>query len=235
MRGENAMLLPIHVTAGLLSLAAGAVALAAAKGSPLHRRAGLVFVVAMMTMGLTGAILAIARPDRGTALAGVLAFYLTASALLTVRRTVEQSRGLLTSLMLLALAIGATEYALGFVARAMPNGRIDGYPAFFYFIFGTLTLLFALGDARTLHLRALDPARRLARHIGRMGFAMWFATMSFFLGQAKVFPEPLRHAFGFRAIPVVLVMAVVLYWLVRTRFARKRPRPLPLRSAELPQ
>jgi uncharacterized membrane protein len=235
LSGENAMLLPIHVTAGLLSLAAGAIALWAAKGSPLHRRAGLAFVVAMMTMGLTGAVLAIAKPDRGTALAGVLAFYLTASALLTVRRTVARSRGLLTGLMLLALAISASEYALGFAARATPNGRVDGYPAFFYFIFGTLTLLFALGDARVLHLRALDPARRLARRIGRMGFAMWFATTSFFLGQAKVFPEPLRHAFGLRAIPVVLVMAVVIYWLVRARFARRQPRAMPLHRMELSQ
>jgi uncharacterized membrane protein len=236
MRREDAMLLlPIHVTAGLLSIAAGAVALWAVKGSLLHRRAGLVFVVAMMTMGLTGAVLAITKPDRGTALAGVLAFYLTASALLTVRRTVAQSRALLTSLMLLALAIGASEFTLGFAARATANGRIDGYPAFLYFIFGTITLLFALGDARALHLRVLDPTRRLLRHIGRMGFAMWFATMSFFLGQAKVFPEPLRSAFGLRAIPVVLVIAVVVYWLVRTRFARQRPRPIRLDNVELSQ
>lgn len=227
------MLLPIHVTAGLLAIAAGAVALGAVKGSTLHRRSGLVFVVAMMTMGLSGAILAIAKPDRGTALAGVLAFYLTASALLTVRRTVEASRGLLASLMVLALTLSASEFTLGFAARAMPNGRIDGYPAVFYFIFGTLTLLFALGDARALHLRVLDPTRRLLRHIGRMGFAMWFATTSFFLGQAKVFPEPLRHAFGFRVIPVLVVTAVVIYWLVRTRSSRRRARAIPLRGAEV--
>jgi len=66
-------------------------------------------------------------------------------------------------------------------------------------------------------------------------FAMWFATMSFFLGQAKVFPEPLRHAFGLRAIPVVLVLAVVIYWLVRTKWARSRPRPTRLENVELSQ
>lgn len=73
------------------------------------------------------------------------------------------------------------------------------------------------------------------RHIARMGFAMGMATTSFFLGQAKVFPEPLRHAFGLRAIPVLLVVGVVLYWLVRTRLSRRRARSLPLRSAEIPQ
>jgi len=227
------LLLPIHVSAGLLSIAAGAVALWSVKGSPLHRRSGTVFFAAMLTMGLTGAILAALKPDRGTALAGVLVFYVTSTGVLALRRTVEQSRGLLTSLMLLAFALSASEYALGFAARATPSGRIDGYPALFYFIFGTLTLLFALADARVLHRRALDGTQRLVRHIGRMGFAMWFATMSFFLGQAKVFPEPLRHAFGLRAIPVVLVLAVVIYWLVRTKWVRSRPRPMRLDNVEL--
>ena len=229
------MLLPIHVTAGLLAIAAGAVALSAVKGSRVHRRSGDVFVVAMLTMASTGAFLAAMKSDRGTALGGLLVFYVTCTGALTVRRTIEQSRRGVIGLMLFGFAIAAIEYALGFAARAMPNGRIDGYPAFLYFAFGTVALLYALGDARALRLRTLDGTQRLVRHIGRMGFAMWMATASFFLGQAKVFPEPLRHSAGLRAIPVLLVVIVVIYWLVRTRFARRRPRPLPLRSAEFPQ
>jgi uncharacterized membrane protein len=229
------MLLPIHITAGLLAIAAGAVALAASKGSPLHRRSGLVFVVAMLTMASTGALLAAMKPDRGTALGGLLVFYVTCTGALTVRRTIEQSRAWVTGLMLLGFAIAASEFALGIAARGTPSGRVDGYPAFFYFTFGTIALLFALGDMRALRVRALDGTQRLVRHISRMGFAMWMATMSFFLGQAKVFPEPLRHAIGIRAIPVLLVTIVVIYWFMRTRFARRRSRPLPLRSAEVPQ
>jgi len=229
------LLLPIHVTAGLVSIAAGAVALWAVKGSPVHRRSGDVFVVAMLTMASTGAFLAALKADRGTALGGLLVLYVTCTGALTVRRTIEQSRAWVTGLMLFGFAIAATEYVLGFAARAMPNGRIDGYPAVLYFAFGSVALLYALGDARALRLRVLDGTQRLVRHIGRMGFAMWMATSSFFLGQAKVFPEPLRHATTIRAIPVVLVLIVVIYWLVRTRLARRRPRPLPLRSAEIAQ
>jgi len=229
------LLLPIHVTAGLVSIAAGAVALWAVKGSPVHRRSGDVFVVAMLTMASTGAFLAALKADRGTALGGLLVLYVTCTGALTVRRTIEQSRAWVIGLMLFGFAIAATEYVLGFAARAMPNGRIDGYPAVLYFAFGSVALLYALGDARALRLRVLDGTQRLVRHIGRMGFAMWMATSSFFLGQAKVFPEPLRHATAIRAIPVVLVLIVVIYWLVRTRLARRRPRPLPLRSAEIAQ
>lgn len=218
------LLLPIHIVAGLLSIAAGAVALYAFKGSPLHRKSGLVFVAAMLTMASTGAVIAIAKPDAGTALGGALVFYIVCTGLLTVKRTVEASRGLLTGLMLMALAIAVAELALGAAAARMPGHMLGKYPAGFYDVFSVIALLCAYGDARTLWLGRLEGARRLARHIWRMCFAMWFATTSFFLGQAKVFPEPLRHMIGVRAIPVVLVLAVMLYWLARVLL--KRPHVL---------
>lgn len=224
------MLLPIHVTAGLLSIAAGAVALCATKGSPLHRRSGVVFVVAMLTMAATGAVIAIAKPDPGTALGGALVFYVVCTALLTVKRTVAESRGRLSALMLMALAIGATELALGAIAARSPGRMFGNYSAGFYYAFSVVALLFAVGDARTLWLGRLDGVQRLARHLWRMGFAMWFATTSFFLGQAKVFPEPLRHMIGVRAIPVVAVLVVTLYWLARVRWTRRQvPMPEPAR------
>jgi hypothetical protein len=39
------------------------------------------------------------------------------------------------------------------------------------------------------------------------GLAFVFAATSLFIGQAKVFPAPLRHGIGLRAIPVVLVLS----------------------------
>ena len=221
------MLLPIHITAGLLSIAAGAVALYALKGSPLHRKSGMVFVVAMLTLGSTGAVIAIGKMDPGTALGGALVFYVVCTGLLTIRRTVAESRGWLTALMSMALAISAADFALGTAAAGSPGHMLGHYPAGFYFTFSVVALLCASGDARTLWRGHLDGAKRLARHIWRMSFAMWFATTSFFLGQAKVFPEPLRHMMGLRAIPVVLVLVVMFYWLGRVLIQRQRPLPMP--------
>ena len=218
-------MLPIHITAGLLALMAGAIALYATKGSWLHRRSGIVFVAAMLVMSSLGAIMAILKPDRGTALGGVLVFYIVVTAFLTVRRTVAQARGLLRGLMIAALLLGITEFALGFVARSSQNGRLDGYPAALYFVFGSVAFLCAIGDARMLRAGAIEGAKRLTRHIWRMSFAMFMATASFFLGQAKVFPEPLRHAIGLRAIPVLLVLVVMVYWLVRVRSKRMPVAP----------
>jgi uncharacterized membrane protein len=219
--GESAMLLPIHVTAGLLSIAAGAVALYAIKGSPLHRKSGLVFVVAMLTMASTGVVIAIAKSDPGTALGGALVFYIVCTAVLTVKRTVTASRGMLTGLMLMALAICIVELSLGAVAARTPDHMLGKYPAAFFYAFAAVALLCAMGDARMLWRGHLDGVQRLVRHIWRMCFAMWFATTSFFLGQAKVFPEPLRHMIGIRAIPVVLVLVVMFYWLARVRMKNR--------------
>mgnify|MGYP001575451854 CR=1 FL=1 len=55
----------IHIIAGLLSLAAGATALYASKGSTLHRKSGLVFVFAMITMTVSALIIAtMIKPNR---------------------------------------------------------------------------------------------------------------------------------------------------------------------------
>jgi uncharacterized membrane protein len=223
---------PIHIIAGLLALMAGAVALYALKGSRLHRKSGLVFVGAIMAMSSSGALMAILKPDRGTALGGVLTFYMVGTALLTVRRSVDESRRLLTSLMLAAATVSACEFVLGFAALNSVDGRMDGYPAQLFFVFGIVALLSVLGDARTLWVRNLTSAKRLARHIWRMCFAMWIATASFFLGQPKVFPEPLRHLVGVRAIPVLLVLVVMFYWLARVLFKGQAAIRQPMRMPE---
>jgi hypothetical protein len=49
-----------------------------------------------------------------------------------------------------------------------------------------------------------------------MCIAMFMATASFFLGQAKLFPMPVRKS-GVLWIPVVLVIGALLYWLVRIK------------------
>jgi uncharacterized membrane protein len=208
----------------IAAIGAGAIALCATKGSTLHRRSGTVFVVAMLCMSASGAFMAALKPDRGTALGGVLTFYLVSTAWLTVRCSVEQSRALLGVLMFMALALGASHSAFAFAALYSTDGRFDGLPPQPFFLFGAVGLLAALGDARVLHAGKIEGARRVARHLWRMGFAMFIATASFFVGQPKVFPEPLRHAFGLRAIPVLLVIAVTLYWFVRVLRQRTRSR-----------
>ncbi|MEO6689916.1 MAG: hypothetical protein ABIS07_03545 [Dokdonella sp.] len=213
----------IHIIAGLLALASGAVALYAAKGSWLHRKSGLVFVAAMWVMSALGAEMAAfgPKPNRISVVAGVLTFYLVSTSLLTVRRTVEQTRALLTAFMLIALMIAAFGFKVGIEAVNSGGGQVDGLPVQALLMFSSLALLGALLDARLLWVRDIQGAHRLARHLWRMTFAMWIATSSFFLGQAKFFPAPLRKT-ALLAIPVVLVLVLMFYWLARVLLFKRR-------------
>ncbi len=211
----------IHIIAGLLALVAGAVALYATKGSPLHRRSGWMFAVAMATMTTTAAVIAqFFSPNRVNVVAAVLTFYLVATGVLAVRRTVPQMRALATGLMLVAVSVGAYALTLGAEAVSSTTHRVDGIPAPPLFMFGTVALLAAFGDLRMLHAGRIEGARRLARHLWRMSYAMWIATTSAFLGQAKFIPEPLRKL-PLLVVPVLLVLVVMVYWLVKVH---RRPR-----------
>lgn len=213
----------IHVLAGLLALLSGGVALAAAKGSPRHRRSGRIFAMAMVVLTLSAVIIAgFLRPNRVNVVAGLLTFYLVATGVLAVCRPFASTRGLHAGLMLLAVGASAYAFGLGFEALDSASGRIDKVPAPPLFMFGVVGSVGALLDARLLLVGHIEGAHRLARHLWRMGYAMWIATLSFFLGQAR-FLGPIRDT-GLQFVPVVLVLGTVVYWLVRVLRGRALPR-----------
>jgi hypothetical protein len=213
-------MLPIHIVAGSIALIAGWIALYALKGAQLHRRSGTVFVYAMLVMSSIGAIMAAIEPSKISVIGGVLAFYLVTTGLLTVRRGTHRAfRRVEIGAMLVAFAVSIASFALAVAAASSPTGRIDGLPPGPAIMFGIVGLVAGTLDARML-ARGVEGVHRIARHLWRMCYALWIATMSFFLGQPDVFPEPLRHLIAVRAIPVVLLLLTMIYWLVRV--LRKR-------------
>ena len=80
------MLLPIHIAAGGLAIVLGAVALSVKKGGTIHRRSGLLFVYAMLVMGISASILGFLKsPTDGNVFAGFMTAYFVGTALTTVR------------------------------------------------------------------------------------------------------------------------------------------------------
>ena len=214
----------VHIAAGLIALISGFLALFARKGSTLHRRAGNVFVGAMLVMSSTGAVMAIfIKPNPVNVMAGSITFYMVCTAWLAVKRTVADSRRVLTALMVSALALSAFAWSLTFQALANPRGTVGGVPWPPLVMFAVAAMAGGLLDARMLRAGHIEGAHRLARHLWRMGYAMFIATTSFFLGQPKVFPDFLRQNIGLRAIPVLLVIGVVVFWSVKVFRRKRRP------------
>src|ERR1700741_2851269 len=209
----------VHIVAGSLGLAFGYAALFTAKGSRPHRRSGMVFVYAMLTMCCFGAVMAATSgiwvPVNVPA--GVITGYLVVTGLTAVRPNLV-GRWLERVLTLVALGVGLMCLTFGFQAVAA-GGMRDGIPAFPFFLFGIVGTLGGLGDVRVMRSGAPKGAPRLARHLWRMSFALFIAAMSFFIGQADVFPAGLRHP-GVIAPPVLAVLVTMLYWLWRVRVRR---------------
>ena len=214
------MTLVVHILAGGMGLISGYVALYSAKGATLHRKSGILFVYAMLAMALLGMVIAAGR-NVAPAInipAGLLTSYLVITALLTVRPPMAGSRWLNPALMLVALGVGLTD--LTFAVEAFANGgKRNGMPAFPFILFGAVGFLGGIGDLRMMRSGPLQGAKRLARHLWRMCFALFIAAMSFFIGQARVIPEPYRNR-GLLALPVLAVLVTMFYWLWRVR--RKR-------------
>jgi hypothetical protein len=212
------MTLLVHILAGALGLLTGYVALYAAKGALLHRRSGMVFVYAMLTMCVFGTLISIVR---GVAPAinipaGVVTAYLVITGLTTVR-PMPGMRWLDVGLMLVALTLGLTDLTFGFQALANGGTRF-GMPAFPFFMFGVVATLGGLGDLRVLRSGALTGSSRLARHLWRMCFALFIAALSFSVQVSKMIPQPVR--IPAMVIPMLAVLVTMFYWLWRVRVRR---------------
>ena len=219
------MTLLVHIVGGSLALASGFVALYASKGALLHRKAGIVFVCSMLVMATAGFMIAITR---GVAPAinlpaALLTSSLVITALTTVRPPSATSRRIDTAAMLVLLATGLT--CIAFAVQAFAGGgQRNGMPAFPFIMFGVAGTLAGVGDLRMLRTGPLHGARRIARHLWRMSFALFIAALSFFIGQAKVIPEPIR-IMPLLGLPVLAVLVTMIYWLWRIR-VRKSLRGL---------
>ena len=212
-----------HILAGSLALVFGYVALYAAKGAALHRKSGMLFVYAMLTMSVLGGLMA-AVGGKAAAVnvpAALLTAYLVITGLITIRPPAARPRWLDRGLMLLVLGVALTDTMFGLQAIANGGAR-QGIPAFPFVMFAVVGLLACAGDLRMIRsggLESVRGARRLARHLWRMCFALFVASMSFFIGQAKVIPKPIR-VLPLLAIPPLLVLVAMFYWLWRVRVRR---------------
>jgi uncharacterized membrane protein len=218
------MVFALHILGGIVGVGAGLVAVCATKGGRLHRRAGDVFVIAMLVMGIFAAVLGVIRPDQiiNVFIAG-LTLYLVATAWLTARRGdavsgAPQWVALAVSLVLWApfavlifqIVTGVTVFKSAF--------KIEGPILIALLVFAAIITIAVIGDLRVVLNRSISGTPRIARHLWRMCFGLTLALGSAFTnGFARLLPGPYHVPPAF-FLPQLLMLGVLLYWAVRVRF-----------------
>jgi hypothetical protein len=215
VRVAAAMILFLHIAGGSAAIVSGTAALAMRKGGRGHVVAGNIFFVSMLAMASIGAfvapflVTAEGKPKLFDSAAGFFTLYLVATSWLTVRRKAgtigraEVGAFLFASLLAVAIVlIGA--------GRADPTG---------YYAMGLLIALAAALDLKVILNRGIAGTPRIARHLWRMCLALFVAVGSFFLGQQRVMPEFIQGS-PWLSVPPLAVLATMLFWLLKLRFAR---------------
>ena len=210
------MLVYFHILMGAFALISGAIAFCARKGATLHKKSGLIFVITMLIMSCTGAFLASVNGEKLNVVAGCLTFYLVATAFLVIHRFNKFDRFYNTLLMIFGLIVGVSGMVVGTSILNDGGSKIDGQPTEVLIVFSVIALLASVSDLRILFFGRLKGKQIFIRHIWRMGFAMFLATTSFFLGQSQVIPEEVRTIY-FLVTPVLLVLFLTIYWVVRVQ------------------
>ena len=217
-------LLVAHIAGGCVGILSGAAAVCFRKGSPLHSLAGKLFVISMLVMSGIAAGVAPFLNQRVNVVAALATFYLVVTAWVAAKRKVRTVNAWDGAGLLCIAAITGYAVYLQQLAANSASGTLDGSPPQAFYLFVLIGVFATLGDALLLWRGGITGMARIARHLWRMLVALFVAVGSLFLGQPQVFPEPLRQSDGLRAIPVLLVLLTLLYWLLR--FAIKRQRAL---------
>ena len=213
----------LHIAGGSLAVVAGYAALFAPKGQWLHRRAGLLFVWGMLALGAGATVVGLAH-DKATWLGGPVVAYYVLTGLRTVRRGGGPATGTDLALTGLGVAIAITSLTLTVMDLMSPSGALPNVPLPLRVMSPALLLLAVRGDLLVRRSGPLTGNRRLWRHLWRMCYAMFAATGSFFLGQPKFIPEPLRN-WPLRITLAVLPLVMLFYWMWRVRRGRNVAAP----------
>lgn len=207
-------ILTMHVGSGVLAIAAGFMALFARKGARIHRGAGNLFAALMTFTGLSAAYLGYVTKDINDVVGGIMTAYLVATAWTAAKREDGEAGAFERAAFCFATLGAIAAFAAAIETQRRGTSEIGSGPAF---IFAGVVAWAAILDLRVVLQGGLSGRQRIARHLWRMGLAMFIATGSFFLGQMEVFPVALQRI-EIVSAPVIVVIALTIIWFARVRF-----------------
>ena len=207
-------LLVLHIAGGVVGIIAGMVTLFFRKGSKQPRLWGNVFFGAMLFMTGDAFIIAVSKAQTANTMAALMTTYMVLTAWAAAKRKEGQPYRFDREAFFAAVVLTTGMLGFGLFGDFAPNE-----PRPVLFVFAAILGMSAVGDFRVLVRGGVSGAQRIFRHLWRMCFALSIATLSFFLGQAKVFPDAVRQSHVL-VVPVVFVVVLMFYWMIRVWFVR---------------
>ncbi|MGA8428949.1 MAG: hypothetical protein WB729_03960 [Candidatus Sulfotelmatobacter sp.] len=232
-----------HIFAGTAGLLSGTAAISFRKGSPRHVLAGKIFVVSMLTMAALAVYLAIGRHQPNNIGGGIETFYLIGTGWLTAKRRDRETSRFDWIVLLIPLTLDTLTWMNGIKIVSSGASSQDGVSVGMTFFMGSVMLLAAAGDVRMLLAGGVAGAKRIARHLRRMCFGLFIAAGPFFFGPSN---RPLRllstvgigqhlspalFSTPLYLILTVLPLILLIFWLIRVRFANAYQGSIQLASA----
>jgi uncharacterized membrane protein len=225
LRGATTLAFVLHVGGGTIALISGTIAIFARKGGPLHRAAGTVFFASMLVMAAFAAYLAVVEPGQIENLfGGGFAFYLVATAWLTVRRP-DGAIGLTEKIafafvlcLFVPFAILSFQLAAGMPLYFKSAVPMKGPVLIAMYVFTLVIAIAAVSDAKVVFAGGISGAPRIARHLWRMCLGLMMATGSAFTnGLPRLLPGPM-HVTAIYFLPQFVPLALLIFWMIRVRF-----------------
>lgn len=168
----------LHVGFGFLAVAGAITALTVRKGSPLHKKAGWVFLVPMVVAAVTALVFEV-EIDDPRPLATIMAtatIYLLATSILSLRNgsrfaPVAEKLLVIVPLVLFALSVA-------FLYRSIQSASLAQIPG--PILYAGVFFSLVVGDVRLMSSRSRDRLYWIKRHLFRILLAFAFAIRALF-------------------------------------------------------
>ncbi len=198
----------IHFPTGTVAILAAIAAFYYPKGSPKHKKAGQVFTITMIIMLISGGTAGALKGSPEDVFLAALVLYTVFTAWLAARPR-QPAIGILEYLSLAYIVI------FGLAALSIdPEWDKVKEPGVYTFD-AMMALIFAVGDIRNILLKGMNQTHRLVRHIWRISFSLVWAALAFADKIIKMLDSTIDQMPYVIVIPVILVLGIMFYWLLR--------------------
>lgn len=209
----------IHFPAGTVAILAAFAAFYFPKGSSKHKKAGQVFTIAMLTMLISGGIAGALKGSVEDIFLAALVSYTVFTAWLTVRHH-KPVIGVLEYLALVYIFI----FGLAALSAGSRWGRVEEAGVFVFD--AVMALVFVVGDINNIRLKGANRTYQLARHIWRISFSLVWAALAFGDKIIKMLDSTIDQKPYVVALPALLVLGTMFYWLFRVYRGRALLLPM---------